>query len=188
MATGFRGRTSATKELQQRIYTMAIDTSGRKKVDYFTGIEVETSPMKGQPTLFVVGVKPVSEIVEKAGDIRHIYLGTSQSFNPANYEDWMAWEKMILELLKLNYWVTLDVDVKYCAEIHETGLNEFNNFISMISVKIPYIKLYNYNTVIKIDDQTWGHSNSGVWCHYLSDLKDRKVYTDWKDYVGDEPV
>ena len=57
-----------------------------------------------------------------------------------------------------------------------------------ISVKLPYIKLYNYNATLKIDDTTWGHSNPGVWCHSLHDLMDRKVYTDWKDYVGDDNV
>ena len=31
-------------------------------------------------------------------------------------------------------------------------------------------------------------SNPGVWCHSVHDLMDRKVYTDWKDYVGDTVI
>ena len=58
----------------------------------------------------------------------------------------------------------------------------------MISVKIPYIKLYNYNATVKIDDNTWGDTNPGVWCHPLNELLTRNVYTDWKDYKGDYPV
>ena len=58
----------------------------------------------------------------------------------------------------------------------------------MISVKLPYIKQFNYNATLKVDDTTWGHSNSGVWCHPLHDLQSRNVYTDWKDYKGDENI
>lgn len=177
---------------------MAIDTIGRKATTYFIGTEVERTAMYGERTLFVVGVQPVDKIVsiineqnsytDTSKHIRHIYLGTSQSFTPANNDDWRAWNKMITELLDAGYWVTLDFGVEYADTLHEEGWCESNTFIPMISVKIPYIKLYNYNATLKIDDTTWGHSNPGVWCHSLHDLMDRKVYTDWKDYVGDENV
>ena len=58
----------------------------------------------------------------------------------------------------------------------------------MISVKLPHLRQFNYNATLKIDDTTWGYSNPGVWCHSLHSLKDRSVYTDWKDYKGDEPI
>lgn len=167
---------------------MAIDTEGRQQVDYFIGTEVEHTPMKGERTLFVVGIKPVDEIVSRVDNLRHIYLGTSQCFKPVSLDDWRAWSKMINDLLDLDYWVTLDFDVKYANEIHEMAFTESARFIPMISVKLPYIKLYNYNAVLKIDDTTWGDTNPGVWCHYLHDLMDRRVYTDWKDYVGDTPL
>ena len=167
---------------------MAIDTEGRQQVDYFIGTEVENTPMKGQRTLFVVGVKPLDEIVSKVDNLDHIYLGTSQSFTPSSLEDWRSWSRMINTLLDNGYWVTLDFDVKYASDIHEMGFTEHNRFIPMISVELPYIKLYNYNAVLKIDDNTWGDTNPGVWCHYLHDLMRRRVYTDWKDYVGDQPV
>jgi len=167
---------------------MAIDTEGRQQVDYFIGTEVEHTPMYGERTLFVVGVKPVDEIVGKIDNLRHIYLGTSQSFEPESFDDWQRWSRMITGLLDLGYWVTLDFDVKHADTIHEEGWCEHNNFIPMISVKLPYISLYNYNAVLKIDDTTWGHSNPGVWCHYLHNLKSRTNYTDWKDYTGDTPL
>lgn len=177
---------------------MALDTVERKAATYFFGTEVERTAMYGERTLFVVGVQPVDKIVSIINEensyndtnrhIRHIYLGTSQSFTPRDYDDWKAWDKMIIELLDAGYWVTLDFGVEYAEELHEEGWCEYNNFIPMISVKLPYIKLYNYNATLKIDDVTWGHSNPGVWCHSLHDLMDRKVYTDWKDYVGDKPV
>jgi hypothetical protein len=95
---------------------------------------------------------------------------------------------MIKPLLVKDYWVTLDFGVEYCKEIHEQAWCEYNTFIPMISVKIPYIKLYNYNATVKIDDNTWGDTNPGVWCHPLNELLTRNVYTDWKDYTGDFPV
>lgn len=177
---------------------MAIDTVGRKAATYFIGTEVERTAMYGERTLFVVGIQPVDEIIsiideqnsynDTGKHIRHIYLGTSQSFHPKSVDDWRAWNKMITELLDTGYWVTLDFGVEYAEELHEDGWCENNRFIPMISVKLPYIKLYNYNATLKIDDVTWGHSNPGVWCHSLHDLMDRKVYTDWKDYVGDTPI
>lgn len=177
---------------------MAIDTDGRQDVTYFIGTEVENTAMKGERTLFVVGIRPVQEIVDivskhnsfidKSKNIRHIYFGTSQSFHPVTREDWMSWDNMITELLKAKYWVTLDFGVEYADTFNEQGWCEFDTFIPMISVKLPYIKLYNYNATLKIDDTTWGYSNSGVWCHGLHDLMDRSVYTDWKDYVGDEGI
>lgn len=169
---------------------MAINTSGRQQVDYFVGIEVENTAMKGQKTLFVVGVKPVDEIIALAEkhDVKHLYFGTSQSFHPHSPYDWAAWDDMIKSLLVKDYWVTLDFGVEYCKEIHEQAWCEYNTFIPMISVKIPYIKLYNYNATVKIDDNTWGDTNPGVWCHPLNELLTRNVYTDWKDYTGDFPV
>jgi hypothetical protein len=169
---------------------LELDTQGRQQVIYFVGTEVENTAMKNEKTLFVVGVRPVEEIIKHATDnkLRHLYFGTSQSFQPKSQEDWRKWDAMITPLLKQGYWVTLDFGVEFANDIHEESWNEFFTFIPMISVKLPYIKLYNYNATLKIDDTTWGHSNPGVWCHPLDTLKSREVYTDWKDYIGDTPI
>jgi len=166
---------------------MAIDTAGRKATTYFIGTEVEHTAMKGEKTLFVVGIQPVEEIKKIAieHNLRHLYFGTSQSFHPTTIELWDQWDDMITPLLQSGFWVTLDFGVEYADEIHEEGWCEFDKFIPMISVKLPYIRQYNYNATLKIDDTTWGHSNPGVWCHQLHNLMDRTVYTDWDHYVGD---
>lgn len=169
---------------------MAIDTKARKSATYFVGTEVENTVMRGQKTLFVVGVKTVKDIIVHADKrkIKHIYLGTSQSFQPANNDEWILWDNMIAALLAKDFWVTLDFGVEFADLIHEAGWCENNKFIPMISVKIPYIKLYNYNATIKIDDVTWGHSNPGVWCHPLNELLTKSTYTGWHEYVGDTPI
>ena len=169
---------------------MGLDTHERQQTDYFIGTEVEHTAMYGEKTLFIVGVKPVNDIIERAlaNGIRHLYFGTSQSFTPKTEIEWTAWTHMIRELLDKKFWCTLDFDVKYTEQVLNCGFDEYNNYISMISVKLPYIKQFNYNATIKLDDTTWGHSNSGVWCHSLHKLQDRSVYTDWKDYKGDENI
>lgn len=169
---------------------MGLDTHERQKTDYFIGIEVENTAMKGEKTLFIVGVKETHEIIKHAlaNGVRHLYFGTSQSFKPKTDSEWSAWTHMIQELLDKKFWCTLDFGVEYAEQVLEMGLDEYDNYISMISVKLPYIRQFNYNATVKLDDITWGHSNSGVWCHSLHSLQRRSVYTDWKDYKGDEPV
>ena len=169
---------------------MALNTEERQGVTYFIGTEVEHTAMKGERTLFVVGIKPWREIADLADkhNIKHLYFGTSQSFTPQCDEDYEAWDDMISPLLKAGYWCTLDFGVEHINGVLESGFDEYDTYIGMISVKLPHIKLLNYNATLKIDDTTWGHSNSGVWCHSVHDLMDRRVYTDWRDYVGDTNV
>ncbi len=169
---------------------MELNTAGRKQADFFTGIEVENTPMKGEYTLFVVGIRAVTDVVALAKEVgsKHIYLGTSQCFTPVTYSEWEEWDKFIDGLLRNDLWVTLDFDVAYANDITEYDWCDHHKFIPMISVKIPNIKDYNYNTTLKLDDNTWGDTNPGVWCHPLNELMTRAAYTSWKDYVGDTPV
>lgn len=170
---------------------MAIDTSSRQLVDYFVGTEVERTAMYGEKTLFIVGIKPVEDIIALAEqeNVRHLYFGTSQSFHPVSPYDWAAWNEMIKPLLIKDYWVTLDMGIEYVnGDYYEQGWDEYFTYIPMISAKLPNIRKLNYNATLKIDDTTWGDTNPGVWCHPLNALMTRRVYTDWKDYVGDTPV
>ena len=58
----------------------------------------------------------------------------------------------------------------------------------MISVKLPYIKQFNYNATLKIDDTTWGHSNPGVWTHQLNELMTKDKFTYWDQYTQDTEI
>jgi hypothetical protein len=169
---------------------MGLNTEARKQIDFFIGDEVEHTVCYGMKTLFVAGVQDIEKIMQLADsdNCKHIYLGTSQSFNPATHEDWKLWNSMITPLLNLKYWVSLDFDVKYADQIHEDGWCEHDTFVPMISVKIPYIKLFNYNATLKIDDLTWGKTNPGVWTHHLPSLMTKETYTHWDQYVNDTPI
>ena len=169
---------------------MGLNTQERKNVKYFTGYEVEHTICHGMKTLFVVGVQPVEEILDmaKKHDVNHIYFGTSQSFpNLAvdDYEGWLQWEMMIKACLDQDFWCTLDFDVSQVEGVHESCLTEYDRFVPMISVKLPYISLFNYNTTIKLDDRTWGDTNPGVWTHQLHDLMSKDKYTYWDQYTQD---
>ncbi len=177
---------------------MGLTTEERQDITFFKGYEVEHTVAYGMYTLFVVGTPSLEEILDIANEsqsnideskrIKQIYFGTSQSFNPETYDDWKTWDKLIQGCLSYNYWVCLDFDSKDAEEIHEEGWCEEDRFIPMISVKLPYIKLYNYNTTLKIDDRTWGATNPGVWTHQLHDLMSKRKYTHWDQYTQDKPV
>ena len=166
---------------------MGLNTEERQNVVYFTGYEVEHTVAYGMFTLFVVGTPPLEDILKLAEEkmVQQIYFGTSQSFNPRTCDEWKVWNTVISGCLNAGYWVTLDFDVKYASEIHEEGWNDHNRFIPMISVKIPYIKLYNYNATLKIDDSTWGKTNPGVWTHHLPSLMEKDKFTYWDQYTQD---
>lgn len=157
---------------------------------FFFGKEVEHTPAFGQDTLFVVGFQTPADIEKMLSkttyDTKHIYFGANQSFDPHSSEDWQIWETMIRAFLDCGFWCTLDFDVRHTELVAETSLVEYNTFIPMISVKIPYVRLMNYNAVVKIDDRDFAATNPGVWCHSLHDLQRRDKFTDWSQYSSDE--
>ena len=169
-----------------------LDTNERQAVTYFVGYEVEHTICHGMKTLFVVGTPPVDEILDKAkaNDCKHIYFGTSQSFNPVavSHEEYRAWDLVIVSCLEADYWVTLDFDVKHAEGILESSYCEYQKFVPMISVKLPYINQFNYNATIKLDDLTWGKTNPGVWTHQLNELMTKNKYTHWDQYTQDEEI
>lgn len=156
-------------------------------VSFFTGKEVEHTPAFGHETLFVTGVQPTN-IIERnlTSDIKHIFFGANHSFNPLHLQEWNEWELMISYFLKKDYLCSLDIPTTAVEDFNETGLNEFDNFIPQIRVSIPHVKLWNYNTMIKIDDCDFKATNPGVWSHSLHKLMDRSVFTDWSEYNNDK--
>ena len=169
---------------------MGLDTGERKQAIYFVGTEIENTVMKGERTLFVVGVRPVEEIrqlVDRRG-IKHIYFGTSQSFIIDREHPVQPWIDMMQGLLEKDYWVTLDFGIEYMDIVNKSGLMEYSKFVPMISAKIPSFDQVNSNATLKIDDTTWGHSNTGVWSKNLKELTTQMHYTDWSEYVGDTVI
>jgi hypothetical protein len=163
-------------------------TGTAEDIVFFTGKEIEHTSAYGMETLFVTGVQSPAEVIvlAKQNKVEHIYFGANQSFKPTSIDVLEQWTLMISSLLKLGYWCTLDFDCKYAEDILETGLNEHRKFISMISVKLPYLTQFNYNATLKIDDKDFEASNPGVWTHRLHTLLDTKVFTDWDQYKDDK--
>jgi hypothetical protein len=167
-------------------------TGVEEDINFFVGTEVEHTPAFGMKTLFVVGVHNEQVITElaKNNDCKHIFFGANHSFNPKydDYNDWKQWEDMIISCLENDFLCSLDIPLSAVEQFNDGGLNEHNNFIPQIRVPIPYIKLWNYNTMLKIDDKDFKATNPGVWSHSLHTLMDRSKFTDWTQYKNDEIV
>jgi len=173
---------------------------GHENVKLFIGQEIEHTPAHGQKTLFVVGLQDVNKILETLKNyesyldsdkhITHVYFGANMSFPHLLVNDyrWQDWENMITPVLDAGYLVSLDFDVACVEGLAESSLCEYNNFIPMISVKVPYIRLLNYNATLKIDDKDFNATNPGVWCHSIHALQKRSVFTDWSKYIKDESI
>ena len=167
-----------------------------KDILFFIGNEVEHTPAFGMRTLFVTGVQPITEIQDWLDDfnsfedtskhIRHIFFGSNHSFNPQDRLEWQRWESMIEHYLNMGYLCSLDIPLSAVEEFNDGPLNDYDNFIPQIRVPIPYIKLWNYNTMLKIDDKDFKATNPGVWTHSLHVLKNRSTFTSWDKYKDDE--
>ena len=162
---------------------------GHETADFFYGTEVEHTPAYGKTTLFVVGVQKsdaiLAALTQSPDPVEHIFFGANRSFDPQNNLDWSRWEGMIGSFLSLGYLCSLDIPITAVADFNETGLCEYRNFVPQIRVSVPYIRLWNYNTMLKIDDQDFDATNPGVWCHRLHTLQDPAVFTDWNAYNQD---
>lgn len=159
-------------------------------VVFFFGKEVEHTPAYGMDTLFVTGAHPCEIIEDKLAETtyetKHIFFGANHSFHPKDLNEWKEWETMIEFFLNKDYLCSLDIPISCVEEFNDGVLCEYNNFIPQIRVPIPYIKLWNYNTMIKIDDKGFNATNPGIWTHSLHKLMDRKKFTDWKQYSNDK--
>jgi len=174
-------------------------TSGEHTdVQFFTGTEIEHTPAFGLETLFVTGVQPIDKIesilvdsnswLDTSKHIKHIFFGANHSYNPIGYDEHKQWEDMILYFLEKDYLCSLDIPLNQVEEFNDSGLNDYNNFIPQIRIPLPYIKLWNYNTMIKIDDKDFNATNPGVWSHSLHTLMDRSKFTDWNQYKNDKVI
>ncbi len=161
-------------------------------INFFVGTEIEHTPAYGKKTLFIVGVHPtdIIESIAKNKDVTHLFFGANHSFKPSfnDFDGWKNWEDMIIYFLDKGYLCSLDIPLSAVEEFHDGALNEYNNFIPQIRVPIPYIKLWNYNTMLKIDDKDFNATNPGVWSHSLHDLQRRTKFTSWDQYSNDEVI
>jgi hypothetical protein len=161
---------------------------GHEDVKFFTGTEVERTPAFGKKTLFVVGIQPIDSIIAHIHGEEHIFFGANHSFNPQTSEEWRAWESMITYFLERGCLCTLDIPISAVEQFNDGSLCDYRNFIPQIRVSVPYTKLWNYNTMLKIDDKDFDATNPGVWCHSLHSLMSRETFTGWDDYEGDSKL
>ena len=165
------------------------ETGTADSITFFTGVEVEKTPAYGMKTLFVTGIQDFNEVMKyyKEEHCEHIFFGANHSYKPVAADEFEDWDLMIRAYLDQGILCSLDIPSTINLEwFLDGGLVESNNFIPQIRVVIPYVKQWNYNTMVKIDDKDFKASNPGVWCHSLHDLMDRNKFTDWSKYGLDK--
>ena len=169
-----------------------MNRSGHETAQFFYGREVEHTPMHGQSTLFVVGYHQQEDIEDalarSTSETRHIFFGANDSYHPTTPAEHTAWENVIATFLTRGYWCSLDIPFKHVEEFHEGGLCEYDRFIPIIKVPVPHIRLWNYNTCVKIDDNDFAATNPGVWVHSLHDLMSKDKFTNWSQYSQDQVI
>lgn len=165
-----------------------MNREGHDNASFFYGREVEHTPAFGKQTLFVVGIQSINDIADHLSGCEHIFFGANHSFHPdpEDHLNWQRWESMISYFLDLGYLCSLDIPVKCVESFNDTALCEYNNFIPQIRISVPYIKLWNYNTMLKIDDKDFDATNPGVWTHSLHNLMTRETFTSWDQYSEDK--
>ena len=159
--------------------------------NFFTGVEIERTPLYGKELLFVIGIQPVDTIIKLADQhwVKGVYLGADCSFSPASLESWAKWDQMVTGLIDANLWVTLDFTVEKSQYVQDKiTYATHRKFIPMISVKLAHVEKFNYNATLKIDDIGFNSTNPGVWCWPLRDLMDRDCFTNWDDYANDQII
>jgi hypothetical protein len=169
----------------ERVYS----TQTAEPVTYFTGIEVEKTPVYGTKTLFVVGLPSVEEIGTMLGDCKHVYFGANHSCDPHSADEWQEWESAIAQCISA-YTVhcTLDIAHSQAHNLTHSALQHNPLFIPMIRIAFPNAAKWSANTVLKIDDTTFDYSNPGVWCHQLRALQTHSAFTPWSEYADDEII
>lgn len=160
-------------------------------VSFFVGTEVEKTPAFGMKTLFVVGVHAYDVIMKHfiENDCEHIFFGANHSFDPQTDQEWQDWDVMMFQFLSRETLCSLDIPLSLAETFcRSSEVMKYNSFIPQIRVPITDTQLWNYNTMVKIDDKTFDYSNPGVWCHSLHDLQDRTKFTPWQAYGLDKII
>ena len=165
-------------------------TGIKDNINFFIGVEVEKTPAFGLKTLFVTGLQSCDVIQKHYEDeqCEHIFFGANHSYKPNKLDEHNAWDNMIKAFLTAGKLCSLDIPIDRAEEFLEGPLCEYNNFIPQLRIPLPYVKQWNYNTMLKIDDKDFKATNPGVWCHSLHDLLDREKFTDWTKYGLDKPL
>jgi len=168
----------AERNLMKRAYI-----TGNDIVDavFFTGIEIEDTPHRGKPVLFVVGDQSFESIVSRANDhlINVVYIGANHSFTKS--DNTVATVKALLDH-------GIEVTYDFTVSDAEWVKDQFADYIShpsltfMASVKFPYADSFLSNTVLKIDDTDFQATNSAVWTIPLRGVTNLALRTDWNEY------
>lgn len=171
----------------KRIY----NSGTSEQADIFVGNEIEHTPAYGKRTLFVVGAGYDPDMLAQKAEMakcEHIYFGANMSFNLQQHEAGEQWAELLDDFAARHFWFTLDFQPHQWNWVRQQTFAHTDQFIPMVSVRIPHIQDLNYNACIKLDDNDFQSTNPGVWVHRVHNLKDTSLFTPWSEYANDSIV
>lgn len=157
----------------------------------YIGNEYLHTIAKDKKTLFVEGLEDRDKLTNLMVDygLDHIHLGFNNSFETTfDWDELEKWDIIIEDLKKWRYWITLEYDIKYHTHILECSWNEYNKFVGVINIDLPYIEQLNYHSTIVFHNYNKEKTNPGVWDHSVHNLMNNRQFIDWSQLEKVEEV
>ncbi len=167
--------------------------------DFFVGEEIEATHHVGKPTLFVVGLQDINEIIAHAKDhfAEHIYLGANRSFSLdadcSSAAGMAVWDTLAWSLAKLDFSVTLDMPIDKAHLVHHDLQIATCKDICLIFYCHFDPMLHNDNSTlpayVRFDTYSFDDSddNNGPRVVPCQDLLKGRYFTPWSAYKNDKP-
>jgi len=152
----------------------------------FVGIEVEHNANFGKKTLFVVGVRPATDIITAARqqDCEHVFFGANYS-NPHRFDT--QWQAMIYEVCEY-FSATIDIEPDSIESFQEYDLDLITNLCAQIRLTVPHIsRMLNARTYVKLDDIR-PRTNTTVNVVELETIYKKSRATAWDAYDLDQYI
>jgi len=167
-----------------------------KEPKMFVGREVENTPHKNWPTLFIAGSWPVRDIMQEARtqDVKHVYLAANQSHDALPL---YIWAYQASALILQGFDVTMDIPaVRVLDWLSAWASHEVHHKSAalhlMVSFYAPGINKVNSSlTTFKFDDNVSDGSkvvNPGVWCMPAYQALLDTNFTPWSAYAEDKDI
>lgn len=158
------------------------------EVVYAVGPEIEHTPVFSSKTLFVNGIRSVSQMLEFAekDHCKHICLGAFDSFQKNK-----KWNEIISQLLNAE----LHVSLHYPADADDFLLEALTAdvwghpyFIPVIVISMSGVADRSKNLMLKVGDGYQPESNPGVWTIPMREVLDSNRFTPWGDFNNIMPI
>lgn len=162
--------------------------ANKDEVVYAVGPEVEHTPVFSSKTLFVNGIRSVSQMTEFAekNSCKHVCLGAFDSFQKNK-----KWDEIIAQLLDTGLYVSLHYPADandFLLEALAANVWGHPHFIPVVVISMPGIADLSKNLMLKVGDDCQNELNPGVWTIPMREVLDSNRFTPWGDFNNIMPI